>query len=78
MSNMCSNGKTCYMFHLVKMPVFLGLFNIRFTKYVVEEPMATETMTTTTNIKTEEDPEIQVIPQKNGATQSPQIKEREL
>ncbi|XP_071029291.1 cytotoxic and regulatory T-cell molecule-like isoform X3 [Oncorhynchus clarkii lewisi] len=55
-----------------------GLFNIRFTKYVVEEPMATETMTTTTNIKTEEDPEIQVIPQKNGATQSPQIKEREL
>uniref|UniRef100_A0A8C8MD08 Ig-like domain-containing protein n=1 Tax=Oncorhynchus tshawytscha TaxID=74940 RepID=A0A8C8MD08_ONCTS len=54
-----------------------GLFNIRFTKYVVEEPMATETMTTT-NIKTEEDPEIQVIPQKNGATQSPQIKEREL
>nr|XP_046161924.1 cytotoxic and regulatory T-cell molecule-like isoform X3 [Oncorhynchus gorbuscha] len=35
-----------------------GLFNIRFTKYVVEEPMATETMTTT-NIKTEEDPEIQ-------------------
>ncbi|XP_064835095.1 cytotoxic and regulatory T-cell molecule-like isoform X3 [Oncorhynchus masou masou] len=54
-----------------------GLFNIRFTKYVVEEPMATETMTTT-NIKTEEDPEIQVNPQKNGATQSPQIKEREL
>ncbi|XP_035637779.1 cytotoxic and regulatory T-cell molecule-like isoform X3 [Oncorhynchus keta] len=54
-----------------------GLFNIRFTKYVVEEPMATETMTTT-NIKTEEEPEIQVIPQKNGATHSPQIKEREL
>uniref|UniRef100_A0A673YVP0 Cytotoxic and regulatory T-cell molecule-like n=1 Tax=Salmo trutta TaxID=8032 RepID=A0A673YVP0_SALTR len=55
-----------------------GLFNIRFTKYVVEEPMATETMTTTTNTKTEEDPEIQVIPQTNGTTQSPQIKEREL
>ncbi|KAM9540503.1 cytotoxic and regulatory T-cell molecule-like isoform 7-T8 [Salvelinus alpinus] len=54
-----------------------GLFNIRFTKYVIEEPMATETMTTT-NTKTEEDPEIQVIPQTNGATQSPQIKEREL
>uniref|UniRef100_A0A4W5RI83 Ig-like domain-containing protein n=1 Tax=Hucho hucho TaxID=62062 RepID=A0A4W5RI83_9TELE len=55
-----------------------GLFNIRFTKYVVEEPTATETMTTTTNTKTEKDPEIQVIPQTNGATQSPQIKEREL
>ncbi|XP_070305450.1 cytotoxic and regulatory T-cell molecule isoform X5 [Salvelinus sp. IW2-2015] len=54
-----------------------GLFNIRFTKYVIEEPMATETMTTT-NTKTEEDPEIQVIPQTNGAIQSPQIKEREL
>lgn len=78
MSNTCSNGRTFYMFHMVKMPVFLGLFNIRFTKYVVEEPMATETMTTTTNSKTEEDPEIQVIPQTNGATQSPQIKEREL
>ncbi|CAB1352344.1 unnamed protein product [Coregonus sp. 'balchen'] len=55
-----------------------GLFNIRFTKYVVEEPTATETTTTTTNTKTEEDPEIQVIPQINGATQSPPIKETEL
>ncbi|KAK6317307.1 hypothetical protein J4Q44_G00127070 [Coregonus suidteri] len=55
-----------------------GLFNIGFTKYVVEEPMATETTTTTTNTKTEGAPEIQVIPQTNGATQSPQIKEMEL
>ncbi|XP_064838027.1 cytotoxic and regulatory T-cell molecule-like isoform X1 [Oncorhynchus masou masou] len=54
-----------------------GLFNIGFTKYVVEEPMATET-TITTNTKTEEAPEIQVIPQTDGATLSPQIKETEL
>uniref|UniRef100_A0A4W5MRL3 Ig-like domain-containing protein n=1 Tax=Hucho hucho TaxID=62062 RepID=A0A4W5MRL3_9TELE len=54
-----------------------GLFNIGFTKYVVEEPMATET-TTTTNTKTEEAPEIQVIPQTDGATLSPPIKETEL
>ncbi|XP_034149064.1 cytotoxic and regulatory T-cell molecule isoform X2 [Esox lucius] len=55
-----------------------GLFQIGFTKYVVEEPMATETKTPSLTKITEEAPVIQVVPQTNGATQSSQIKETEL
>ncbi|KAL0994670.1 hypothetical protein UPYG_G00125570 [Umbra pygmaea] len=56
-----------------------GLFNIGFTKYVIEEPTSTETNSiSTSKNKIEEAPVIHVIPQKDVSTLNPQMKETEL